>query len=66
MRATQACAAIEGRDYVLPDDVQAMAQAVLSHRLICHNQFGGGGRAAQEVISRALSAVPVPTEAQGD
>ena len=34
MRASQAYAAIEGRDYVLPDDVKKTATAVLSHRIL--------------------------------
>src|SRR5699024_2480293 len=35
MRASQAHAAMDGRDYVLPDDVKAVAVDVLAHRIIC-------------------------------
>jgi MoxR-like ATPase len=38
MRASQAWAAMEGRDFVLPDDVKAVAVAVLSHRIISRSQ----------------------------
>ncbi len=38
MRASQGYAALEGRDYVLPDDVKAVAVAVLSHRIISRSQ----------------------------
>lgn len=62
MRSAQAYAVIQGRDHLLPDDIKAVAQAVLGHRIICRNQFGGGGRAAAQVVSQVLSQVPVPTE----
>ena len=62
LHAAQAWAAIAGRDYVLPDDIQAVAAPVLAHRIICRNQFGGGGRAAEEVVERVLRQVKVPTE----
>lgn len=62
MRAAQAWAAMEGRGYVLPDDVKAVARCVLGHRIICRNQFGGGGRAAEDVIERVLGIVRPPTE----
>ena len=42
-RAAKALAALEGRDHVLPDDVQALAPAVLAHRLL----LGPGGRAGR-------------------
>ncbi|MDD4796149.1 MAG: MoxR family ATPase [Eubacteriales bacterium] len=62
MRAAQAYAILQGRDHLLPDDIKAVAQPVLAHRIICRNQFGGGGRAADHVVQQALSQVPVPTE----
>ena len=66
MRAAQAWAAIDGREYVQPDDVKDVAKSVLSHRIICRNQFGGGGRAAEDTIDRVLSMVKVPTEVLED
>ncbi len=63
MRAAQAWAAISGRHFVQPDDVKAVARAVLSHRIICRSSFGGAGRASEEVVEKVLLQVPVPTEA---
>ncbi len=66
LHGAQAWAALSGRDFVLPDDIQAVAVPVLAHRIVCRNQFGGGGRAAEEVVERALKVVPVPTEKAED
>ena len=61
-RAAQAMAAIDGRDYVLPDDIQAVTFEVLAHRMIW--QGGSGDRGAserqQEAINSLLRKVPVP------
>ncbi|MDD3243905.1 MAG: MoxR family ATPase [Eubacteriales bacterium] len=65
-RAAQAHALLRGRDHVLPDDIKAMAQGVLAHRIICRSQFGGGGKAAQAVVEQALSQVEVPAETLED
>jgi MoxR-like ATPase len=66
-RATQALvlssrahAAIEGRDFVTPDDVKLMAGPVLEHRLILRPEFEMEGITAAEVISKLLTEVPVP------
>jgi len=66
MRAAQARAVLEGRDYVLPDDVQTEAPSVLSHRIrlsasderarSARGTTTGGGR---EVVAEALERVPV-------
>ena len=49
----------EGRDFVLPDDVKALAQAVLAHRLIPRQGRSGAG-IGREVVRRVLDEVPVP------
>ncbi|MCK5646257.1 MAG: MoxR family ATPase [Anaerolineales bacterium] len=59
-RTAQARAAIEGRDYVIPDDVKALAGSVLSHRMIL-----GSAARIREVNTRAvveeiLNSLPVP------
>jgi MoxR-like ATPase len=57
--AAQAMALCEGRPYVVPDDVQRVAPAVLAHRVVL--QHGGGGlEAAREAIERSVFSVPVP------
>jgi MoxR-like ATPase len=63
-RAAQAKAVAEGRDYVLPDDVKALAPAALGHRLVTR-QSRGGGVVARDVVRRLLDEVPVPLRAVG-
>ncbi len=59
-RTSQAKAAIDGRDYVLPDDIKALAIPTLAHRVI----LGPGARlrdlSAQQVVEEILRSVPVP------
>lgn len=54
-RAVQSLAFLEGRDYVIPDDVKFLAPHVLSHRLI-----PAGGHRAKAVVERLLYSVPIP------
>lgn len=61
MRVCQACAAMDGRDFVTPEDVKRMAEPVLAHRMILRTAYGQRGRAA-EAVQQALASVPVPTE----
>ena len=63
-RAAQAKAVAEGRDYVLPDDVKALAPAALGHRLVAR-QSRGGAVMARDVVRRLLDEVPVPLRAVG-
>jgi MoxR-like ATPase len=62
-RASQALAAIDGRDYVLPDDVKSLAQPVLGHRLILTSSGRFGGRVPRDVVADVLRQVPAPVEA---
>jgi MoxR-like ATPase len=55
-RAAKALAALDGRDHALPDDVQQMAGAVLTHRLLLAPGTGSDERAA--VVRDALERVP--------
>ena len=51
----------EGREFVVPDDVKAVAEPVLAHRLVIEGEEDGVDReAAEEVIREVLEAVPVP------
>lgn len=63
-RAGQARAAIFGRDFVLPDDVKAIAPGVLSHRLILSPSARLRNVAAEDVLKTALEEVPMPETAQ--
>jgi len=60
LRAARASAALSGRDHVLPDDVQALAAPVLSHRLLLTADATLGRRSAEQVVAELLSGVPVP------
>jgi MoxR-like ATPase len=56
LRAAKARALLEGRDHALPDDVQALAQVVLAHRLMLVPEAAGIHRA--EIVADAVAAVP--------
>lgn len=62
MRTSQALAALRGRDYVQPDDLQELAVPVLAHRLIPSMRTRLRGRAGREIVSEILAQVPVPVE----
>lgn len=53
-KASQALAFLEGRDYVIPDDIKFLAPSVLSHRLI-----PAGGRNAKVIVARLLNTVAI-------
>ncbi|MEI7645748.1 MAG: MoxR family ATPase, partial [Chloroflexales bacterium] len=59
-RTAQAWAAIKGRDYVAPDDVKDLADAVLGHRVIVSPSARIRSVTADSVIEDVLSGVPVP------
>ncbi len=58
--ASRAFAAINGRDFVTPDDLKDMAVPVLEHRIILRPEFEIEGLTVGEVIERILQDVPVP------
>lgn len=59
-RVAQAKAAIEGRDYVLPDDVKLLVYSCLAHRVILGPTARLRNMAAETVIREILDKVPVP------
>jgi MoxR-like ATPase len=59
---SQAWAAIQDREYVIPDDVKDMAPHVLTHRLMIAPQAMLRGREAAELVIDIVSQVPVPVE----
>jgi MoxR-like ATPase len=61
LRAARAQAALEGRDHVIPDDVQSLAVAVLSHRLMPSSETQLARRTTAEVVTDLLRQVPVPS-----
>jgi MoxR-like ATPase len=63
VRAARAHAALNGRDYVIPDDLQLLAAPVLAHRLITGLEAQMAGRVAEQIISSLLRSIPVPEPA---
>jgi MoxR-like ATPase len=59
-RASQVWAAMQGRDFVLPDDIKRLAVPVLAHRLISSLEARLRGRDAVTIIETILDTVPVP------
>ena len=64
LRAAKAAAALEGRDFVLPDDIAAMAHPVIAHRLLLDRKATSAGDTASSIIADVLSRVPVAREGQ--
>lgn len=60
--ACQALAACQGREFVIPDDVKALAIPVLAHRIISKTEARLRGRTEEDIITELLSTVPVPAE----
>ncbi|HJZ56663.1 MAG TPA: MoxR family ATPase [Gemmataceae bacterium] len=60
-RAVQANAVTAGRDYAIPDDVKALAEPVLSHRLITRGWVQGGHPDAGPFVREILARLKVPT-----
>ena len=68
--AAKAQAALQGREYVLPDDIDSLAVAVLGHRLVPTSRALGHHHQdstplIEEVVRRIVAATPVPVGAQG-
>ena len=61
MQASRASAVLDGRDYVVPDDVKDLATGVCAHRLLTQALAHDGSSAAAEAIfGKILETVPVP------
>ncbi len=61
-KTSQARAAMDGRDFVTPDDVKAMAETVLAHRMILTSNSRLRGRSTEQIVSDVVDSVPVPIE----
>lgn len=60
VRVARVMAAAAGRTWVTPDDVKAVAEATLAHRIVLRPEAELAGRTAAEAVARALQSVPVP------
>ncbi|TYV17980.1 MoxR family ATPase [Listeria monocytogenes] len=62
MKAAQAFALIEGRDYVIPDDIQYLAPYIFTHRLILKSEAYYNEETAESIIASILKNTSVPVE----
>ena len=60
LRVAKALALAEGREYVLPDDVKAVAVPVLAHRLILGPEARAAGLSAPDLVAQSVQHTPVP------
>ena len=59
-KPSRASAAIDGRDYVIPDDIKNVALQVVSHRIVLKPESKIRGVTGQHLMRKILSEVPVP------
>lgn len=59
-KASQARAFMQGRNYVTPDDVKALAKPVLAHRMILETKTRYSGETAESIMDDHLNTIPVP------
>jgi len=60
LKLARAYAALEGRSYIIPDDIKHFAVPVLTHRIILQPEYWMSRQITGEVISDVLSKTPVP------
>ena len=60
LRASRAWAALDGRDYVIPDDVQRLARPVLAHRLLPTAEAIVERHLPEQVVDRIVAQLPIP------
>lgn len=61
LRAAKARAAMDGRAYVIPDDIAELSAPALAHRVLLNTQSQLSGQSATDLVHTAVRAVPVPT-----
>ncbi len=61
-RTSQCLAALEGREFVIPDDVKYVAEAILAHRVILSSEARLRGRPVEDIIDDIVSSIPAPVE----
>ena len=63
LRASQVWAVLQGRDYVLPDDIKALVEPVWAHRILLKGRLRASSGQEEAVLRRIVASVAVPTEA---
>ncbi|WP_297417147.1 MoxR family ATPase [Thermococcus sp.] len=66
LKASKANAALEGRDFVIPDDVKRFAVDALAHRIVIKAEYSFEGISGRNVVKRALHNTPVPKENESE
>jgi MoxR-like ATPase len=61
-KASQALALVQGRDYVIPDDVKRLVVPVLGHRLILSTEAHLHNKSKESILEDILASIPVPVE----
>lgn len=64
LKASQACALMDGRDHVLPEDVQQMAEPVLAHRIVLSAEARMRNLTAQRALAGVMNQVQVPVKSK--
>jgi MoxR-like ATPase len=64
MKLARGWAALDGRDYVLPDDVKAVAVPALAHRVLLKPEMWIQNQDTEQAILNSIQAVPTPTAAE--
>jgi len=62
LRAAKAWAALGGREYVIPDDIQGLTTPVLAHRLLLTAETQISGRTAEDALTKIVGSVPIPSD----
>jgi MoxR-like ATPase len=62
VRAAKAWAALEGREYVIPDDLQLLLARVFAHRLLITAEAHVAGHTAADLLGKLVAATPIPTQ----
>lgn len=60
LKLARAQAAIDGRDYIIPDDIKTFVEPALAHRLILEPEFWMKRRAVNDILTQIVATVPVP------
>jgi MoxR-like ATPase len=60
MHCAQICAAAQGRDYVIPEDVQEMVHPVVGHRMILRPEAETEGLTVERLLESVVASIPVP------
>jgi MoxR-like ATPase len=60
LRASRALAAVDGRDYVVPDDVKSLTVPVMAHRILLSADAAMAGKTPTSLLGEVLAAAPVP------